>query len=142
MLVHRGWACHMRLVTVALGVGGALESPHKADLASRILRDLNAFVPFQECADSLMSAFVCSSCAVCDSSAPLQSARAQDMSHRGEGKAVLVISQLSHSLSVSLNNKHGEEPEAHASGACLLLYWVLSCLCPVMFVCPSSSTHE
>ena len=94
----------MRLVTVALGVGGALESPHKADLASRILRDLNAFVPFQECADSLMSAFVCSSCAVCDSSAPLQSARAQDMSHRGEGKAVLVISQFSHNLLVSLNN--------------------------------------
>ena len=54
----------MRLVTVALGVGGALESPRKADLASRILRDLDAFVPFQECTDSLMSAFVCSSCAV------------------------------------------------------------------------------
>ena len=29
---------------------------------------------------------------------------AQDMSHRGEGNAVLVISQFSHNLSVSLNN--------------------------------------
>ena len=42
------------------------------------------------------------------------------MSHRGEGKAVLVISQFSHNLSVSLNKPHSEEPEAHASGACLL----------------------
>ena len=32
--------------------------------------------------------------------------RAQDMSHRGEGKAVLVISQVSHNLSVSLSNHY------------------------------------
>ena len=43
--------------------------------------------------------------------------RAQDMSHRGEGKAVLVICQFSHNLSVSLNKPHSEEPEAHASGS-------------------------
>ena len=37
-------------------------------------------------------------------------------SHRGEGKAVLVINQFSHNLSVSLSKQHecGEEPEAHA----------------------------
>ena len=32
--------------------------------------------------------------------------RAKDMSHRGEGKAVLVISQFSHNLSVSLSNHY------------------------------------
>ena len=46
--------------------------------------------------------------------------RAQDMSHRGEGKAVLAINQFSHNLSVSLIKPLSEEPEAHASGAYLL----------------------
>ena len=47
----------------------------------------------------------------------------QDMSHQGEGNAVSVTSQISHNLFVSLNNTNAasEEPEAHASGACLLL---------------------
>ena len=47
--------------------------------------------------------------------------RAQDMSHRGEGKAVLVIGQFSHNLSVSLNKRHSKEPEAHASAGAHLL---------------------
>ena len=52
--------------------------------------------------------------------------RTWDMSHRGEGNAVLAMSQFPHSLSVSQQHKCGEEPEAHASGACLLQAGVLT----------------
>ena len=67
----------------------------------------------------------------CDLAAPTRCT--QDMLHRGEGNAVLAISQFSHKLSVSLNNTNGEEPEAHSSGACLLpqnffCSWVLTSL--------------
>ena len=45
----------------------------------------------------------------------------QDMSHRGEGQDFLVISQFSHNLPVSLNNKN--------TATCLLLS-KLSKVCP------------
>ena len=56
LLVHRAWVSHVRSVTVALGVAGALERPGEACFASRVLGDLDAFMSFQERADGLVSA--------------------------------------------------------------------------------------
>ena len=50
-VAHRAWVSHVRSVTVALGVAGALERPGEAHFASRVLGDLDAFMSFQERAE-------------------------------------------------------------------------------------------
>ena len=57
--------------------------------------------------------------------------RAKDMSHQGEGNAVLVISQFSHNLSVSLNNTNtaGSSQVEHACST-PTSRMAPSCLCP------------
>ena len=56
--------------------------------------------------DSEHDAFddACGQCAKDEAESPTR--RVQDMSHRREGKAVLLISQFSHNLSVSLQSNH------------------------------------
>ena len=56
LLVYRAWVSHVRSVTVALGVAGALERPGEAHFASRVLGDFDAFMSFQERTDGLVSA--------------------------------------------------------------------------------------